>query len=76
MMPKSTAPTDSRLALSPSMTSKMVAKNSANGIFNPTMIALRRSPKKIHWIRKTSRHPKTRLCRTVCVVSATSDERS
>ena len=68
MMPKSTAPTESRLALSPIITSKMVAKNSAKGMFNPTMIALRRLPRKIHWIRKTSRHPKTRLCRTVCVV--------
>ena len=35
MMPKSTAPTESRLALSPIITSRMVAKNSANGMFRP-----------------------------------------
>ena len=53
-----------------------MAKNRANGMFNPTMIALRRLPRKIHWIKKTSTHPKIRLCRTVCVVRAISEERS
>ncbi len=76
MMPKSTAPTDSRLASSPWQTSMMMVKNSANGMLTPTMMALRRSPRKIHWIRNTSRQPKTRLCRTVWVVTATSEVRS
>ena len=73
MMPKSTAPIDSRLASSPCSTSMMMLKNSANGMLTPTMIALRRSPRKIHWIRKTSTQPKIRLCSTVCVV--TRDQR-
>ena len=47
-MPKSTAPTDSKLAESPSTYKMMMLNSSANGIFNPTMIALRRSPKNIH----------------------------
>ena len=33
-------------------------KNSANGMLTPTMMALRRSPRKIHWIKNTSRQPK------------------
>ncbi len=76
MMPKSTAPTDSRFALSPSITRRMVAKNSANGMFMPTISALRRLPRKIHWIKKTSRHPNIKLCSTVRVVRAISEERS
>jgi hypothetical protein len=48
MIPKSTAPRESRLALSPKSTSRMMAKNNANGMLNPTMIALRRFPRKIH----------------------------
>ena len=50
MMPKSTAPSDNRLASSPSITRMMMLKNSANGMLTPTMMALRRSPRKIHWI--------------------------
>jgi hypothetical protein len=33
-------------------------------------------PRKIHWIKKTSKHPKIRLCRTVWVVRAIKAERS
>ena len=76
MMPKSTAPTDSRLASWCCSTSRMIANISANGMFSPTTMALRRSPRKIHWIRNTSRQPNTRLCSTVCVVTATSELRS
>ncbi len=76
MIPKSTAPTDSRLADSPTSTRIMMLKNSANGMLTLTMIALRRSPRKIHWMKNTSRQPKKRLCRTVWVVTDTRLERS
>jgi len=76
MMPKSTAPSDSRLADSPLSTSMMMLKHSANGMLTLTMTALRRSPRKIHWMKKTSTHPNTRLWITVCVVTLTSVERS
>ena len=76
MMPKSTAPMDRRLASWLCSTIRMMAKNKAKGMFTPTMTALRKSPRKIHWIRNTSRQPKTRLCRTVCVVTFTSVVRS
>ena len=52
MMPKSTAPTDSRFASSPRSTRMMMLKNNANGMLTPTMMALRRSPRKIHWMKK------------------------
>ena len=51
----------------------MMAKNSANGMLTPTMMALRRLPRKTHWMKNTSRQPKMRLCSTVWVVTATSD---
>ena len=35
----------------------------------PTMMALRRLPRKTHWMMNTRRQPKTRLCRTVVVVT-------
>ena len=54
----------------------MMAKNSANGIFTPTMIALRRSPRNTHWIRNTSTQPKIRFSSTVCVVTLTRLVRS
>ena len=76
MMPKSTAPSDSRLADSPVSTSIMMLKNSANGMFMLTITALRTSPRKIHWMKNTSRQPKIRLWITVCVVTFTSVERS
>ena len=76
MMPKSTAPSDSRLADSPVITSSMMLKNSANGMLMLTMTALRRSPRNTHWMKNTSRQPKIRLCSTVCVVTPTSTARS
>ena len=48
MMPKSTAPIDSKFASWPCSTRMMMEKNSANGILTPTMMALRKSPRKIH----------------------------
>ena len=47
----------------------MMLKNSANGMLTPTMMALRRSPRKIHWITNTRMQPKMRLCSTVWVVT-------
>ena len=76
MMPKSMAPMDNRFADSPMRYRIVMLKSSAKGMFAPTMIALRRSPIKIHWMRNTSTQPKIRLWRTVCVVTATSDPRS
>ena len=60
-------------ALAP-QTNRMTANSRANGMLTPTRIALRRSPRKIHWTRKTSRHPRIRLCSTVCVVTRISDD--
>ena len=40
------------------------------------MMALRKSPRKSHWMKKTRRQPNTRLCRTVWVVTDTSKLRS
>ena len=51
-------------------------KNKANGMLTPTMIALRRSPRKTHWIKKTRMQPKIRLCSTVAVVTLTNAVRS
>ena len=48
MMPKSTAPTDSKLADSPESTKMMTLKNKATGMLALTMTALRKSPKKTH----------------------------
>jgi hypothetical protein len=76
MMPKSTAPIDKRFADSPMRYRIVMLNSSANGMLAPTMIALRRFPRKIHWMRNTSTHPKIRLCSTVCVVTLTSDPRS
>jgi hypothetical protein len=76
MIPKSTAPMDRRFASWPCRTMRMIEKKSANGMLTPTMTALRKSPRKIHWMRKTSRHPNTRLCTTVWVVTLTSVVRS
>jgi hypothetical protein len=41
--------------------SLIVAKNNTNGMLMPTISALRRLPRKIHWMRKTGAHPKIRL---------------
>src|SRR5215813_10678825 len=48
MRPKSIAPTDSRLADSPRMTRMPIAKKRAKGMVDDTMMALRKSPRKIH----------------------------
>ena len=52
--PKSMAPTDSRFADSPRSTMSPIAKDSANGMVMPTMMALRRLPRNAHCSRKIS----------------------
>jgi hypothetical protein len=76
MMPKSTAPIDRRFASSWLSTNRIIANSSANGMFVATMMALRKSPRKTHWMKNTSTQPNSRLCNTVCVVTETSDPRS
>ena len=76
MIPKSMAPTDKRFAESPRMTRIIVLKKSANGMVAETMSALRRSPRNIHWMKKTSTMPKTTLWSTVRVVTSMSSRRS
>ena len=48
IMPRSMAPTDSRLAESPRSTVMITARNSATGMVAATIIAQRRLPRKIH----------------------------
>ena len=76
MMPKSTEPTDSRLADSPERYITMALKNSAKGMVAETTMALRRSPRKIHWMRNTRSTPTSRLCTTVWVVTEIRELRS
>ena len=76
MMPRSMAPTDSRLADSPRITVIITASSSATGIVAATISAQRRSPRNTHWMRKISAMPNTRLCRTVRTVIATRSPRS
>jgi hypothetical protein len=76
MMPRSIAPTESRLADSPRNTVIMTARNSATGIVAETMRAQRRSPRNTHWIKKINATPNNRLCNTVCTVMATRSPRS
>src|SRR5665647_885746 len=68
MMPRSIAPTDSRLAESPRSTVMMTARNSATGMVAATISAQRRLPRNIHWIRKISAMPNSILCITVRTV--------
>ena len=65
MMPRSIAPTDSRLADSPRSTVMITARNSATGMVAATISAQRRSPRNTHWIRKISAMPNSMLCSTV-----------
>jgi hypothetical protein len=74
--PKSMAPTDSRLADSPRTSISMMAKASANGMVQATMIALRRLPRNTHWTTKISSSPASTLCSTVPVVTLIRSERS
>ena len=69
MMPKSTAPMDSKLAERPRANSMKNANNKASGMLIATMSALRTLPKNMSRITVTSTMPKTRLCDTVPVVA-------
>ncbi|OIQ66905.1 hypothetical protein GALL_515240 [mine drainage metagenome] len=74
--PKSIAPTDNRLADSPRSTRMLTAKNSANGIVAPTMMALRRSPRNSHCRTTISTIPSTMFSSTVFVVVSIRSFRS
>ncbi len=75
MIPKSTAPIDSKLA-DLSCTYSTVTENSkASGIMMATMPALARSPRKMNRIAITRPIPISRLCLTLCVVTWTSSVR-
>ncbi len=75
MIPKSTAPIDSRLADFPWMYSDDTENKSASGIIKATMPALLTSPRKTNRIRITRIMPTTRLCTTLWVVVLTSSVR-
>ena len=74
--PKSMAPTDSRLALSPRTVMIRMAKNRAKGMVTDTISALRRLPRNSHWTAKISTIPMTMLCSTVVVVTLIRSLRS
>ena len=74
--PKSMAPTDKRLALSPRSVIRRMAKKSANGMVTATITALLRLPRNSHWITKISTMPSTMLWSTVWVVTSIRSERS
>ena len=74
--PKSIAPTERRLALSPRSTRMMTAKNRANGIVAPTISALRRFPRKSHCSSTMRPMPTIMFSSTVCVVRSIRSLRS
>ena len=75
MMPKSTAPIDSRLADLSCAYRTVIENSKASGIMIATMLAEARSPRKMNRIAITSPMPIRRLCRTLCVVTWTSSVR-
>jgi hypothetical protein len=76
MMPKSTAPIDSRLADLPRKKSMEKAKSSASGRLRAMMRALRTLPRNISRTMLTSAIPRKRFSRTVAVVTWISSLRS
>ena len=75
-MPKSTAPSEMRLACVPVDTMPKNAKSRASGRFNATSRAARSLPKKSHSTNETSTMPVRRFSITVWVVSLTRSARS
>ena len=76
MMPKSIAPSDSRLAGTPIHVSPMKVASSASGIVTATMAAARRLPRNSHSTTDTSSAPSIRLVNTVFSVLPISQVRS
>ena len=67
-MPKSSAPSDSRLAGICRRSSRMDANSSENGMVAATISALRTLPRNTNSTMVTSSMPSARLCSTVWVV--------
>ncbi len=75
MIPKLTAPMESRLADFPWRYSTDTENKSASGIISATMPAQVMSPRKTNRIRTTRPMPTTRLWTTLCVVTLTRSVR-
>ena len=68
MIPKSTAPSEIRLAGVPPIAMPSSAANRASGMLSAESSAARQFPRKRRSTADTSTIPRTRLWRTVCVV--------
>ena len=76
MMPKSTAPIDSRLADLPRKYRTENENSSASGMLTATISAVRTLLMNIIRMITTSAMPTNRFSRTVCVVRSTNSSRS
>ena len=76
IIPKSTAPMESRFAGIFPTSMKMNAMSSDSGMVIATMNAARAFPRNRNKMTVTSRMPSIRLCITVCVVRCISSVRS
>ena len=75
-MPKSSAPSDSRLAGMPFRFRQVAANSSENGMVSATMSAPRTLPRNRNRMITTRMMPSVRLCSTVWVVKCTRSLRS
>ena len=75
-MPKSSAPSESRLAGMPFRFRQVAANSRENGMVSATMIAPRTLPRNRNRMITTRMMPSVRLCSTVCVVKCTRSLRS
>ena len=76
MMPKSIAPSDSRLAGMPLMDRPMKVASNESGMMSATMAAARKLPRKTNNTTATSTAPSTRFLNTVVSVVLISHVRS
>ncbi|MND98906.1 hypothetical protein D3C80_912770 [compost metagenome] len=76
IIPKSTAPKESRLALIPASLRHRNANNRARGMTMETITVVRQSAMKSNTIRVTSTIPSIKLCMTVWVVKSIRLSRS
>ena len=67
IIPKSTAPNDSKFAFIPLSLKQIKAKSRDSGIISETISVVRQSAIKTNTIRVTRIIPSARLCNTVCV---------
>ena len=75
-IPKSIAPSESKLAAMPKCSMPEKANNMERGIANATINAARRFPRNINKIAITSKPPSNRLERTVSITKSTNSVRS